>query len=651
MAPAGEAGLHDVELGAEAADVEHGSAGYRPTRSPGSFDCRPRAPRTHHLAKFARERDRSGATAATEISGRWEGVGTVGGCLRMPNRPSSSTSSPSATATGRPSTGCPSPPGRARCSPSSVATAPGRRRPSSASRGTADPRAAGCGCSASIPSPTTPAWSLTSGVMLQEGGVATAMRPHEVPSPLRRLLRRSSRSRRAARSGRPRPTWRRTPWRRLSGGERQRLSLALAVIGRPQVVFLDEPTAGVDVHGRQVIRQIVRDLRDEGVCVVLTTHELDEAEKVADRVAIVDHGRLLAVGTLADLTRGDQPEIRFTAPAGLDVVALADELGVAVEVVDSGPNGGSYRVAADGLARPRRPAHRLAVGPRPAAGRPADRSAQPRDAVPATSPATLSRRPTPSSRRRRRRRRHGGAVVKPYLAHTTMELRLALRQGEQLLVSIGIPLLLLVFFSTVDVLPTGDLDAVDFLVPGVLGLAVMGNAMVSLGIGTGFERSYGVLKRLGTTPLGRPRLVAAKTTVVLLTALVQLVLDPGVGGGARLGRRGRRRAGGGRRAARRYGVRRHRPDPRRSPVRPDEPGGHQRPLPGAAARGRHGLPPGRASRPARGRRPGDTGRRAVDRAPRCPDRRRHLDRGLRRYCSTWAIVAPLLAAATFRWEP
>lgn len=111
-----------------------------------------------------------------------------------------------------------------------------------------------------------------------------------------------------------------------------------------------------------------------------------------------------------------------------------------------------------------------------------------------------------------------------YLAHTTTELRLALRQGEQLLVSIGIPLLLLLFFSKVDVLPTDGAEPVDFLTPGILALAVMGNALVSLGIGTGFERSYGVLKRLGTTPLGRPRLVAAKTTVVLVVAVVQIVL-------------------------------------------------------------------------------------------------------------------------------
>jgi ABC-2 type transport system permease protein len=114
--------------------------------------------------------------------------------------------------------------------------------------------------------------------------------------------------------------------------------------------------------------------------------------------------------------------------------------------------------------------------------------------------------------------------VKPYLAHTTTELRLTLRQGEQLLVSIGIPLLLLGFFTAVDVLPTGGAEPVDFLTPGVLALAVMGNAMVSLGIGTGFERSYGVLKRLGATPLGTARLVAAKTSVVLAVAVVQAVL-------------------------------------------------------------------------------------------------------------------------------
>lgn len=106
------------------------------------------------------------------------------------------------------------------------------------------------------------------------------------------------------------------------------------------------------------------------------------------------------------------------------------------------------------------------------------------------------------------------------------EVTLSLRNGEQLLVSVVIPLLVLVFFSLVDVLPlpAGVDDPVDFLAPGVLALAVMSTAMVSLGIGTGFERQYLVLKRLGSTPLGRPRWVAAKVAMVLLIELVQLAV-------------------------------------------------------------------------------------------------------------------------------
>lgn len=98
---------------------------------------------------------------------------------------------------------------------------------------------------------------------------------------------------------------------------------------------------------------------------------------------------------------------------------------------------------------------------------------------------------------------------------------MTLRRGDALLLAVVIPVLLLVFFSLVDVLPTGARQPVDFLAPGILALAVMSTAMVSLGIATGFERSYGVLKRLGTTPLGRPALLAAKTTSVLVVELIQ----------------------------------------------------------------------------------------------------------------------------------
>lgn len=108
-------------------------------------------------------------------------------------------------------------------------------------------------------------------------------------------------------------------------------------------------------------------------------------------------------------------------------------------------------------------------------------------------------------------------------AQARMELVLLLRNGESLLVTFGIPVGLLVFFSTVDVLPTGGRPAVDFLTPGVLAVAVMGSAMVALGIATGFERFYLVLKRLGATPLRRSELVAAKALAVLAVEAVQIL--------------------------------------------------------------------------------------------------------------------------------
>ena len=180
------------------------------------------------------------------------------------------------------------------------------------------------------------------GVMLQSGGVYPGMRVIEAlrlfasyyddpldPSELLETVGLTSVAR--------------TTWRRLSGGEQQRLSLALALIGRPSVAFLDEPTAGIDPAGRQVVRTIVRSLRDSGVCVLLTTHDLEDAQRLADRVLIIDHGRLVASGTPSELmTASAGDEIRFGAPSGLDVAALAARLSADVEEVTPG----EYRVAA-----------------------------------------------------------------------------------------------------------------------------------------------------------------------------------------------------------------------------------------------------------------------------------------------------------------
>ena len=110
-----------------------------------------------------------------------------------------------------------------------------------------------------------------------------------------------------------------TPWRRLSGGQQQRLSLALAIIGRPSLVFLDEPTAGLDVHGKHATWALIEDLRAAGVTVILTTHAMDDAEHLADHVVIVDRGRGVVAGTPQEITGGtrslEEVFVSLTAPS------------------------------------------------------------------------------------------------------------------------------------------------------------------------------------------------------------------------------------------------------------------------------------------------------------------------------------------------
>jgi ABC-2 type transport system ATP-binding protein len=118
----------------------------------------------------------------------------------------------------------------------------------------------------------------------------------------------------------------RTPYRRLSGGQQQRLSLAMAVVGRPELVFVDEPTAGMDPQARRTTWELLEELRADGVTIVLTTHYMEEAERLADRVHVIDRGRLIASGTPSELTRaGGASTIRLvvtepfppSAPASL----------------------------------------------------------------------------------------------------------------------------------------------------------------------------------------------------------------------------------------------------------------------------------------------------------------------------------------------
>jgi ABC-2 type transport system ATP-binding protein len=183
------------------------------------------------------------------------------------------------------------------------------------------------------------------GVMLQSGGIYPGARAAEVlelfasfyadPLPVDALLERLGLG-----------TVRGTTYRRLSGGQQQRLSLAVAIVGRPRVLFLDEPTAGLDPQARQVTWVLIDELRADGVGVLLTTHSMEEADRLADRVVIVDDGRVVADGAPAELTAGrDGQRLTFRAPSALTLSTLAESLPAGV--VTSEPTPGHYLVTGD----------------------------------------------------------------------------------------------------------------------------------------------------------------------------------------------------------------------------------------------------------------------------------------------------------------
>jgi ABC-2 type transport system ATP-binding protein len=162
------------------------------------------------------------------------------------------------------------------------------------------------------------------GVMLQSGGIPPSVPAREYLTLLSRFHTRPLD-----------PGWllgvvgltasARTPYKRLSGGQQQRLSLAAAVIGRPELVFLDEPTAGMDPQARHATWELIGGLRADGVSVILTTHFMEEAERLSDHVVIIDAGREVADGSPAELT-GSAGQLRFRAEPGLDTDSLLSAL-------------------------------------------------------------------------------------------------------------------------------------------------------------------------------------------------------------------------------------------------------------------------------------------------------------------------------------
>ena len=181
------------------------------------------------------------------------------------------------------------------------------------------------------------------GVMPQTGGVYPSARPREIARHVARLYQHPhDPDAMLERVGLEPAT--RTTYRRLSGGEQQRLSLALALMGRPELVFLDEPTAGLDPHGRRLTWELIEELRRAGVTVVLTTHHLDEAERLADQVVIIDRGEVVASGPTRELlARSSSSAVRFNAPAHLDLDPLRAALPSRLDTAEVAP--GAYRVA------------------------------------------------------------------------------------------------------------------------------------------------------------------------------------------------------------------------------------------------------------------------------------------------------------------
>lgn len=183
------------------------------------------------------------------------------------------------------------------------------------------------------------------GVMLQGGGVYPSVRVRDVVSHFcalygkkvnaTELLERVGLTDRAT-----------STWRRLSGGEQQRVSLALALAAKPEVAFLDEPTSGVDIDGRDVIRDIIADMANNGTTVVLASHDMAEAEKVATHAVLFNAGSVVAAGELTTLL-GVRKRLRFTSVEGIDLVQLGGAAGSPAHHIGNGV----YEIAAESSPR------------------------------------------------------------------------------------------------------------------------------------------------------------------------------------------------------------------------------------------------------------------------------------------------------------
>ncbi len=294
----------------------------------------------------------------------------------------------------------------------------------------------------------------------------------------------------------------RTRTGRLSGGQRRRLAVALGVQGRPELVFLDEPTTGMDPVARRQFWELIRGLRADGTTVLLTTHYLDEAAELADRVGVVAEGRLVEVAPPGEL--------------GADLRRLATVRWTRGRRGARGPQRVAVRRAArpargQRLRRPRPDRHPPEPGGRlPPARRPQRDRLRGRDPM----TAVLTDRPAPPSAARIARRRIG------------LELRLFFRERQQVVFSFAYPVVMMVVFGSVlggDVLP-GGVPFPQYFLAGIAATGIMLSSFQAIGTSIAAERENGQLERLqllGTPPLAY---FAGKAGQVLATTAAQLAI-------------------------------------------------------------------------------------------------------------------------------
>lgn len=182
------------------------------------------------------------------------------------------------------------------------------------------------------------------GIMLQSGGVWSMSRPRETVRHIASFYR-GSRDPDDLLEELSLDRVAKTPYRRLSGGEQQRVKLACALVGRPDLLFLDEPTAGLDPHARRAVWDLIGQERGRGTAVVLSTHLLDEAERLADRIIIVHHGRIVVAGSPKELTAAaDADQIILATGARVDTGGLLTALPEGTTIAEHQP--GRYAIDA-----------------------------------------------------------------------------------------------------------------------------------------------------------------------------------------------------------------------------------------------------------------------------------------------------------------